>query len=124
MRAVDEHAARVADARGEARLASEATEGLVVEGQFLGQHLQRDAAARLELDRLVDDTHAATAELALEAEAVAFARQRWIQAGGHAPQSSGALQAAPALAPRLAARVPRLERGGGLRYRSDIIMMS
>ena len=48
---------------GRARLALEALERLRVAAELLGQELQRDAAAELRVLRLVDDAHAAAAEL-------------------------------------------------------------
>ena len=85
MRTQHEHAARVADAGSQTRLAPEATEGLIREGQVFGEDLERNLAPGGELDGLVHHAHASAAELALQAEAITFSRERGqcVGRGGH-----------------------------------------
>ena len=63
VRVVDRADVRVVEGRGRARLALEALDGLAVPGQLVRQELERHRAAQARVLGLVDDTHAAAADL-------------------------------------------------------------
>ena len=65
---VDRDDVRVVERGGGAGFVLEAGELLLVEHRGERQHLQRDAAAERDLLGLVDDAHAAAAQLAEDAE--------------------------------------------------------
>ena len=72
---VHRHDVRVVDRRRHARLAAEALAKLGVAGEVGGDDLQRDRALEVELQRAVDDAHAAAADDRLDpaaGEDVAF----------------------------------------------------
>ena len=67
-RPVDRHDVRVVDQRGEPRLALEALAERRVGGAIGGDQLERDGAPEVELDRPVDDAHAAATRDRFDAE--------------------------------------------------------
>ena len=67
-RPVDRHDVRVVDQRGQPRLALEALAERRVGGAVGGDQLQRDRAPEVELDRPVDDAHAAAPRDRFDAE--------------------------------------------------------
>ena len=70
----DRHDVRMVQAGGRLRLEVEPLEMPRVERRGVGQHLEGDPPAQRDLDRLVDDAHAAPAHLAEQAEVIQAAK--------------------------------------------------
>ena len=67
-RPVDRHDVRMIDQRGQPRLALEALAERRIGSAIGGDQLERDGAPEVELDRPVDDAHAAATRDRLDAE--------------------------------------------------------
>ena len=73
---VDRDQVRVLEAGGDLRLAPEAIEVRGIRGQDIGEHLDRDRAAKALVGRQPDDGHAAVAEAPVEQVALTQALPR------------------------------------------------